>query len=130
MKTCKKFLGDLYSIVRSGQGDDSGRSTFRIVINPRHEIFRGHFPGNPVLPGACTIQIIKELAEEAKGKNILLSEAQSIKYLSFVNPELNRILDFDIHIKEKGTGLLSCNVSVHYEGTVFCSFKGTLTLLP
>lgn len=130
MKTGKKFLGDLYSIVRSGQGDDSGRSTFRIVINPRHEIFRGHFPGNPVLPGACTIQIIKELAEEATGKNILLSEAQSIKYLSFINPELNRILDFDIHIKEKGTGLLSCNASVNYEGTVFCSFKGTLTLLP
>jgi 3-hydroxyacyl-[acyl-carrier-protein] dehydratase len=130
MKTGKKFLGDLYSIERSGQDDDAGRSTFRIVINPRHEIFMGHFPGNPVLPGACTLQIIKELAEEATGKNLLLSEAQSIKYLSFINPELSRILDIDIHIKGKDTGLLSCNASVHYEGTVFCSLKGTLTLLP
>ncbi len=129
MKTGKKFLGELYSIESSGQGDD-GKSTFRIAINPRYEIFRGHFPGNPVLPGACTIQIIKELAEEATGRNMLLSEAQNIKYLSFINPERNRILDIDIHLKEKDTGLMSCNASVHYEGTVFCSLKGTLTLLP
>lgn len=129
MKTDKKFLGELYTIMSSGQ-DDAGPSTFRIAINHKHDIFRGHFPGNPVLPGACTIQIIKELAEEATGRIMLLSEAQSIKYLSFINPELNRILDIDIHLKEKDTGLLSCNASVHYEGTVFCSLKGTLTPLP
>lgn len=130
MKTGKKFLDVLYCIESRGHGRDAGPATFRIAINPGHEIFMGHFPGNPVLPGACTIQIIKELAEEATGRRLMLSEAQNIKYLSFINPELNRILDIDIQIKEKDTGLLSCNASVHYEGTVFCSFKGTLTLLP
>jgi len=129
MKTSKKFLGELYIIESSGQSDDDGLYKFRISINPGHEIFRGHFPGNPVLPGACTVQIIKELAEEATGRNILLSEAQSIKYLSFINPEMNRILEVDINLKEKDAGLLSCNASVHYECTVFCSLKGTLTLM-
>ncbi|MBQ0740088.1 3-hydroxyacyl-ACP dehydratase, partial [Aquimarina celericrescens] len=38
-------------------------STVTITINKNHKIFKGHFPGNPVTPGVCMIQIIKELAE-------------------------------------------------------------------
>jgi len=35
-----------------------------IFINKEHEIFKGHFPNNPVMPGVCMIQIIKELTEK------------------------------------------------------------------
>ncbi len=130
MRTGKKFLGDLYHLENIRHGNIAGSSTFRIALNSGHEIFRGHFPGNPVLPGACTIQIIKELVEEAEGRNLMLSEAQNIKYLSFINPEINRILDIDIQIKKENNGSLLCNASVHYEGKIFCSLKGILTLLP
>ncbi len=129
MKNTDKLLGDLYAVQSAAQGKGEGSFVFRIAVNPDHEIFRGHFPGNPVLPGACTVQIIKELAEEASGRNLLLSGAQNIKFLSFIDPGINRILDIDVLLKETEEGTFACNASVHYEGRVFCSFRGTMTLL-
>jgi 3-hydroxymyristoyl/3-hydroxydecanoyl-(acyl carrier protein) dehydratase len=59
-----------------------------IRLNPDHAIFAGHFPGQPVVPGVCMLQIIKELLVpqahavvdvalnfESSDDGILLSEA-------------------------------------------------------
>jgi len=32
---------------------------YSININEKHEVFKGHFPDNPVVPGVCLIQIMK-----------------------------------------------------------------------
>ena len=40
----------------------------QIKLNPKHEIFKGHFPGKPIMPGVCMIQIIKELTERSLGR--------------------------------------------------------------
>ncbi len=127
MKTSKNFLDSLYTIKNINRGDGSDKISVRIEINSSHEIFKGHFPGNPVLPGACTVQIIKEIIEVVTGRSLLLSEAGSIKYLSFINPEINKILDTDLFLSEQESCALLCNATVHYEGTTFCSFKGILT---
>jgi len=34
-------------------------------INKDCDIFNGHFPGHPVVPGACMLQIVKEVLEKA-----------------------------------------------------------------
>lgn len=36
------------------------RFTFRVRLDAAHPIYAGHFPGNPVLPGVCTLQIVRE----------------------------------------------------------------------
>ena len=33
----------------------------RIVFNAAHDIFKGHFPGQPVVPGVCMMEMVKEL---------------------------------------------------------------------
>lgn len=35
-----------------------------VSVDAGHKIFEGHFPGQPVLPGVCQIQLIKELLEK------------------------------------------------------------------
>ncbi len=55
------LIEGLYSILSFEQQDDI--LTSRIKLYKEHEIFKGHFPGNPVMPGVCMIQIIKELTE-------------------------------------------------------------------
>ena len=42
-----------------------------ISIDVHHKIFEGHFPGQPVLPGVCMIQIVKELVEKAMTKRAI-----------------------------------------------------------
>ena len=68
---------------------DKDRTTIRITINKGHEIFKGHFPGNPVMPGVCMIQIIKELTEEVVGKTLFLSVSSNIKFMAIINPEIH-----------------------------------------
>lgn len=123
MKTEQRFLNELY-VVRTSHSGSVNKLTVQIEINSAHPIFSGHFPGNPVLPGAATLQILKEIVAEHTRQRIILSRAANIKYLSFINPEKTNIIDFDIDLNKTGTDLLSCNATIHNKDTVFCSFKG------
>ena len=58
-----KLLNDLYSIISRTDGE--GRCDFTIELNPQHFIYKAHFPGEPITPGVCIMQIAKELLEEA-----------------------------------------------------------------
>jgi 3-hydroxyacyl-[acyl-carrier-protein] dehydratase len=124
MKTTGKFLNDLYTIKRVMRDGKSNKMTIEIKLNPSNEIFKGHFPGDPILPGACTVQILKELLIGQTGRNLILTKAAFIKYLSFINPEVNSIINFDIEIKEIENNRILCDASVHSESVVFCRFKG------
>jgi 3-hydroxyacyl-[acyl-carrier-protein] dehydratase len=124
MKTNPMLLNDLYTIKDVREDRVSNKVTLQIEINPNHEIFKGHFPKNPVLPGACTVQIIKELLSYQFKRNMMLKKAGTIKYLSFINPEMNRLISIDLQVKEGEEGQLICNASVFHEEKVFCSLKG------
>lgn len=71
-----------------------------ITLNNDHGIFKGHFPGNPILPGVCSIQIIKELTEKALDRSLFLSVSSNVKFLETVNPEANPKLVLSIAISE------------------------------
>lgn len=73
--------------------------TFRIKINPHHDIFNGHFPGNPVMPGVCMIQIVKELTQICLSKNLFMTKCSNVKFMSLINPQVNSILDISLVIK-------------------------------
>jgi 3-hydroxyacyl-[acyl-carrier-protein] dehydratase len=124
MKTDPKFLNDLYVIKDIREELAGNKFTVQIELNSGHPVFRGHFPGNPVLPGVCTIQIIKELLADLLKRNLNLKKAGTIKYLAFINPGVNRLVSFDLQVKEGEEGQLICNASVFNEATVFCSFRG------
>ena len=125
MKKNRRFLDSLYTIESTGRDNSCDKAIIRILLNPLHEIFRGHFPGNPILPGACTVQILKELVEYVSGKDLMISDAGTIKYISFINPEEFRLLDIDLQLKEIERGRLFCNASVYSGEKTFCSFRGT-----
>jgi 3-hydroxyacyl-[acyl-carrier-protein] dehydratase len=124
MKTNQQFLNDLYTIKNIRRDINSNKITIQIELNHSHGIFKGHFPGNPILPGVCTVQILKELLTGHLKKNLVLKKAGSIKYLSFINPEVNKLLNFNLQLKDGEEGQIFCNATVFYEATVFCSFKG------
>lgn len=72
----------------------------QIRLNPQHEIFKGHFPGKPIMPGVCMIQIIKELTEKSLGKDLFLSVASNVKFMAIINPETDPVLLIDINLSE------------------------------
>lgn len=72
-----------------------------ITINPAHEIFEGHFPGQPVVPGVCMIQIIKELMEQSMNQQLLFSKGHQIKFLQLLVPDEKDMIQVHASWKEQ-----------------------------
>ena len=48
----------LYAI--EGQETADGAVCYDIRLHPDHTIYKAHFPGEPITPGVCVIQIAKD----------------------------------------------------------------------
>jgi len=92
------LIEGLYSI--EDFAGEEGTVNATIKIYKEHVIFKGHFPGNPVMPGVCMIQIIKELTEKATGKQLFLSVSSNVKFMAIINPEKNDTLKLTMVITE------------------------------
>jgi 3-hydroxyacyl-[acyl-carrier-protein] dehydratase len=60
-----------------------------LLINASHKIFDGHFPGQPVVPGVCMMQMVKEIIEQVTGKKSDLIKSQEMKFLAIIDPSQN-----------------------------------------
>jgi len=123
------LMNKLYHIVSFEPDITNGSIIALIRLNRNHPVFEGHFPGNPILPGVCTVQICKELVEKAVERELMLTKAGNIKYLGFVNPDLHQEMQFNLVIKTSETGELGCSSTVSAGGNTICSFKGEYRLL-
>ena len=65
-----KLLNSLYSIV-SESVTESGRD-YNIVLDAEHFIYKAHFPGEPITPGVCIMQIAVELLSLHCGKPLAI----------------------------------------------------------
>ena len=98
-----------------------------IKLNPDHKIYKGHFPGNPVVPGVASIQIINEVLSEHLKIQLMTSKAQNIKFTSMINPKINPILFIKIKYSETEDDNFKVFAQITFEETVFLKFKGTFS---
>lgn len=96
------LIKNLYEITSFKHTDN--RISASIQVNEHHDIFTGHFPGNPVMPGVCMIQIIKELLEKAVGEELFMVASSNIKFMALINPEDNPQLDIEMDFTEDVDG--------------------------
>lgn len=75
---------ELYTVVSSRMGD--GEAEFVLRLDAASEIYKVHFPGNPITPGACLLQIAKELASDIAGREMYVRLIKNIKFIAPVIP--------------------------------------------
>ena len=117
---------DFYTIVQLTEDDTTIRATLK--LNPEHRIFAGHFPGQPVVPGVCMVQMIKEILETAIGKSTMLKQADYIKFLSVINPMEEKPVNALVQYSDKGTEGIHTIASLHCEERVCMKLKGVFVL--
>ncbi|MGM0409041.1 MAG: 3-hydroxyacyl-ACP dehydratase [Bacteroidota bacterium] len=118
------LLKDFYTIKEIEPSDKENIKAV-IELNKNHKIYKGHFPGNPVVPGVCLTLLIKEVLENIEAKELRLVYADNIKFLAVVNPEINNILQIDLKIKhDDEQNIIKVNSVTHYNDKVFYKFKG------
>jgi len=99
----------------------------RITINKSHKIFEGHFPGIPVVPGVCMMQIVLEMMEVSTGKQVSLVAADTMKFLSVINPEQNKEIDVVVNYTEDG-GRMQISANLFEGPVIFFKLKATLKI--
>ena len=95
-----------------------------IELDPDHPIFLGHFPGNPVVPGVCQVQMVKELLEKGMNQPLKLTESDNIKFLSLINPNATPRLEFRMTVKHLADKQISASATIVSGDTIYLKFKG------
>lgn len=70
-----------------------------LSINPGSSIFKGHFPGQPVVPGACMLQLVKDVLESALRYSVQLKKADSLKFIGMIDPLVAASVQLEMNYK-------------------------------
>ena len=87
--------GILYELVSV----DAAGATIRLL--PDSPVYKGHFPGYPITPGVCLVEIALELIAEMAGRaghddSVQLVGAKNIKFTSPIVPAEGTELRFNL----------------------------------
>ena len=95
LKKNKMLQGILYELVSS----DAAGATIRLL--PESPVYQGHFPGYPITPGVCLVEIALELMGKMAGQvghdgEVQLMGAKNIKFTNPVLPAEGTELRFNL----------------------------------
>ena len=121
-----KLLNDFFSIKETNGNDYEW--VCRLSLNAGHPIYQAHFQGNPVTPGACIVQMLKELAETHYATSYFIRSIKNVKFLIAINPLEHKDIDVHITAKIAENHELSIAAILKDDKTVFC--KANLVLHP
>ncbi|MGQ7947268.1 3-hydroxyacyl-ACP dehydratase [Flavobacterium sp. WC2509] len=111
------LLKDFYTINTLENTADS-KYKAQITINEKHEVFQGHFPGNPIMPGVCMMQIIKELTEQITACSLFMESLSNVKFMALINPFVNPELFLELDVTTTEDNLVKIKNVSYFGETV------------
>lgn len=76
-------------------------AVFFITLRADSTVYEGHFPAEPISPGVCNIQMIKECAELVAGKPLLLNHLQQCRLTTLITPMKHSQVEVVLRLDEK-----------------------------
>lgn len=112
-----KLINEMFSIVSKGD-------RVRIKLHPEHVIYAAHFPGQPITPGVCVVQMIGEILQEKEGRMMELDTITNLKFIQPLSPvdtpEVDVVFD---SISYDAQGRCKVRGTVANEDTIFTKFS-------
>ncbi len=118
------LLNSLFFIDQITAGDHSVEAVIRIDRN--HAIFEGHFPGKPIVPGVCMIQLVKELLEQSEERKFRIQSAENIKFLAVIDPTVYERVRASILMEHVNEVELKITASLFAGDVTFFKLKAAL----
>ena len=118
------LLADFYTIEILHE-TTPGEYTATVTLNAAHPLYAGHFPGNPVVPGVCTLQIIKVCCVRALGRRLMTSNMASCKFTNMIRPGINRQLEITWTLSPNEENRYNCRAEVRDEAATYLKLKAT-----
>ena len=120
------MLENDFYVITNMQAED-GLVKADLEINAAHKIFEGHFPEQPVTPGVCMMQMIKEITEKVAGSRSQLIKADEMKFLSIIDPQQNNHIRAEIKYSITDDKI-SVVASLSKDTVIHFKFKGLFLL--
>ncbi len=95
-----KLKNNLYKII--SKEEVNSIFNYTVELNPSCMIYEAHFPGEPITPGVCIVQIGKEVIEDllleqsSVSRRLEIIKAKKIKFLSVISPNETPILTYQV----------------------------------
>lgn len=118
--------GDYYTLTHAETDNVSG--LFTISINPASSIFQGHFPGTPVCPGVCSVELVRECASIVMEHEVRMSRISKCRFLSVIRPQDNRPLLLSLSITQKGDDICQLKAKMSCDGADLMTLAGEATI--
>ena len=104
---------------------DESNVVVRLRLDAAHPIYEGHFPGQPVAPGAALTQMVVDEAIRIIGGKLTFAGARQIKFLSVTDP--NKVEELELRytfVERDGSMHFTCT-GINGE-TIFLKMNGEL----
>lgn len=95
-----------------------------LSINADSQIFEGHFPGQPVVPGACMLQLVKDVLTNTLAYKVQLKKGDNLKFAGMIEPGANHTVYLEISYK-LGDGGMTVTAKLSEGDRVCFKFQGT-----
>lgn len=64
---------------------------YTLHFNADHLIYKAHFPGEPITPGVCILQVGLDLLADAVEHELEVVNVRNVKFLSVLRPEMGAV---------------------------------------
>lgn len=109
---------DFYHIIHPVSSVKKGYKC-RIALRADHDIFKGHFPGQHVVPGVCMMAIVREMLEEITGRKLIMKSSSAMKFLTMIDPARNPEVDVEVRYSSSEDGIITADGSLTFENITF-----------
>lgn len=109
-------------------GTDSREGVFRIRLLPGCEVYRGHFPGHPVCPGVCNIEMIKECAMLLTGRKLFISTIRQCRLTAVASPSICPEVDVTVGIRPVEEGFV-VSARISDKEKTYMEYKGNMKVV-
>lgn len=112
-----------YRIIRAERQADSS-AVFRVALPSDCEVYRGHFPGRPVCPGVCQVELVRQCAARLTGCKLLIRSIALCRFLAVASPETCPEMDVTIGLQPVGEQAWQVTARLSDNRVTYMEFKG------
>lgn len=106
---------------------DGDAALCRVRLLPDCDVYRGHFPGHPVSPGVCNIEMVVECFNYCHGGSHRIKSIDRCRFTAVASPSVCPELDVAVSWTRTDGDGISVAASVKDDKRQYMDFKGVLS---
>lgn len=113
-----------YKILHKEVDGLSGR--FTIAILPDCNVYEGHFPNDPVCPGVCNIETIKECTMLLTGKELRIKSIKQCRLTAIATPSVCPEVTVTVTATPSADNTYTVLASIKDDAQTYMEYKGIM----